>query len=171
MQNVIDFAPSRAEKLNWSTIIGVSLFHLAAIGAAYTFSWQNLAATLILWWISSSLGIGIAYHRLLTHRGFTTSRWMTRVLATIGTLGLQSGPIAWVTMHRLHHAFTDTDKDPHSPRNGVWWSHMGWIFKGTAQIQSEATMQRYSPDHTCRRPVRDRRLGDALLGDRTADRR
>lgn len=146
MQNVIDFAPSRAGKLNWSTIIGVSLFHLAAIGAVFTFSWQNLAVTLVLWWIGASWGIGIGYHRLLTHRGFTTSKWMTRFLATCGTLALQSGPIAWVTTHRQHHAFTDTDRDPHSPRNGFWWAHMGWIFKGTAQIQSEATMQRYSPD-------------------------
>ncbi len=146
MQNVIDFAPSRAEKLNWSTIIGVSLFHLAAVGAIFTFSWQNLAVTLVLWWIGASWGIGIGYHRLLTHRGFTTSKWMTRFLATCGTIALQSGPISWVTTHRLHHAFTDTDRDPHSPRNGIWWSHMGWIFKGTAQIQPEAVMQRYSPD-------------------------
>ncbi len=146
MQNVVDFAPSRAEKLNWSTIIGVSLFHIAALGAFFTFSWENLAVTLVLWWIGASWGIGIGYHRLLTHRGFTTSKWMTRFLATCGTLALQSGPISWVTTHRLHHAFTDTDRDPHSPRNGIWWSHMGWIFKGTAQLQSEATMQRYSPD-------------------------
>ncbi len=71
---------------------------------------------------------------------------MTRVLAVFGTLALQSGPISWVTTHRLHHAFTDTDKDPHSPQKGIWWSHIGWIFKGTAQMQSEAVMQRYSPD-------------------------
>ena len=112
----------------------------------FTFSWQNLAATLIIWWVASSWGIGIAYHRLLTHRGFTTSKWMMRFLATCGTLGLQSGPISWVTTHRLHHAFTDTDKDPHSPNKGAWWAHMGWIFKGTGQNQPEAVRQRYSPD-------------------------
>ena len=147
MQNVIEFEASRAGKYQWNTIFFVSAFHLAAIAAIFTFSWQNLAAALICWWIAASWGIGIAYHRLLTHRGFTTSKWMMRFLATCGTLGLQSGPITWVTTHRLHHAFTDTDKDPHSPREkGFWWSHMGWIFKGTAQNQSEATKQRYSPD-------------------------
>ncbi len=147
MQNVIDFEPSRADKLNWNTIFFVAAFHLAAIAAVFTFSWQNALAAFICWWVAASWGIGIAYHRLLTHRGFTTSKWMMRFLATCGTLGLQSGPITWVTTHRLHHAFTDTDKDPHSPREkGFWWSHMGWIFKGTAQVQSEATRQRYSPD-------------------------
>lgn len=146
MQNVIDFEPSRANSYNWSTIFFVAAFHLAAIAAIFTFSWQNLIVTLVLWLVAASWGIGIGYHRLLTHRGFTTSRWMTRVLAVFGTLALQSGPISWVTTHRLHHAFTDTDKDPHSPQKGIWWSHIGWIFKGTAQMQSEAVMQRYSPD-------------------------
>ena len=146
MQNVIEFEASRVGKYNWHTIIAVSLFHIAAVAALFTFSWQNLAATLIIWWVASSWGIGIAYHRLLTHRGFTTSKWMMRFLATCGTLGLQSGPISWVTTHRLHHAFTDTDKDPHSPNKGAWWAHMGWIFKGTGQNQPEAVRQRYSPD-------------------------
>jgi stearoyl-CoA desaturase (delta-9 desaturase) len=147
VQNVIEFEPSRAGIYNWNTIFFVSAFHLAAVAALFTFSWQNALAAFICWWVAASWGIGIGYHRLLTHRGFTTSRWMTRFLATCGSFGLQSGPIAWVTTHRLHHAFTDTEKDPHSPRgNGFWWSHIGWIFQGTAQLQTQATRQRYSPD-------------------------
>lgn len=146
MQNVVEFERPRAGKYNWNTIFFVTVFHLAAIPAIFTFSWQNIAVTFVLWWIGASWGIGIGYHRLLTHRGFTTSKWMTRFLATCGTLALQSGPISWVTTHRLHHAFTDTDKDPHSPRNGVWWSHIGWIFEGVAQLQPQSVRQRYSPD-------------------------
>ena len=145
MQNVVEFEASRVGRLNWNTIILVAVFHVVGVAALFTFSWPNAIATLITWWVAASWGIGIAYHRLLTHRGFTTSKWMI-FLATCGTLGLQSGPITWVTTHRLHHAFTDTDKDPHSPRDGVWWSHIGWIFQGTAQSQSQATRQRYSPD-------------------------
>ena len=146
MQNVIEFEQSRAGKYNWNTILFVGAFHVVALAAIFTFSWQNLAATLVVWLIAASWGVGIGYHRLLTHRGFTTSKWMMRFLATCGSLGLQSGPISWVTTHRLHHAFTDSDKDPHSPRNGIWWSHIGWIFEGTAQLQPEAVRQRYSPD-------------------------
>ncbi len=146
MQNVIDFGRPRAARYNWNTIFFVTLFHLAAIPVFFTFSWQNFVAAFVLWWVGASWGIGIGYHRLLTHRGFTTSRWMTRLLATFGTLALQSGPISWVTTHRLHHAFTDTDKDPHSPRKGIWWSHIGWIFEGVSQLQPESVRQRYSPD-------------------------
>ncbi|SRR5688572_12007263 len=135
-----------SKKLNWSTIIGVAVFHIVAVGALFTFSWENLLAAAILWWVAGSFGIGIGYHRLLTHRGFKAPRWLVRTLAVFGSLTVQSGPITWVTAHRLHHAFTETDRDPHSPRHGTYWSHIGWIFRGTAQNNSVETMKRYSPD-------------------------
>lgn len=145
MQNVAEFKP-KSESINWSTLIFVIVFHLVAVTAFFTFSWSNLAAGLLLWWVAGSLGIGIGYHRLLTHRGFKAPKWLEYTLSVLGTLALQSGPLSWVTTHRIHHAFTDTDKDPHSPLNGAYWSHIGWIFRGTAQLQSWATMQRYCPD-------------------------
>ena len=132
--------------LNWHTLIGVTIFHALAIAALFTFSWSNLIAAMILWWFAGSLGIGIGYHRLLTHRGFKTPKWVEYALSIIGTLAIQSGPLSWVTTHRIHHAFTETEKDPHSPRFGTYWGHIGWIFRGTAQNQSWATMQRYCPD-------------------------
>lgn len=145
MDNAIVSETGRGS-INWTTLIGVSVFHVLGIAALFTFSWQNLAAAVLLWWIAGSLGVGLGYHRLLTHRGFKTPRWLERTLAVFGTLAMQSGPVTWVTTHRLHHAFTDTDRDPHSPRNGVFWSHIGWILRGTAQNNSLDTMKRYSPD-------------------------
>jgi len=146
VQNVIEFEPSHRERIHWDTAIFVGIFHVLAVVALFTFSWQNLAAALITWWVAASWGVGIGFHRLMTHRGFKTSRFMERLLATFGTLAVQSGPIAWVTTHRIHHAFTETDRDPHSPRNGTYWAHIGWIFRGTAQDQPESVIQRYSPD-------------------------
>ena len=67
-----------SKKLNWSTIIGVAVFHIVAVGALFTFSWENLLAAAILWWVAGSFGIGIGYHRLLTHRGFKAPRWLVR---------------------------------------------------------------------------------------------
>lgn len=146
MQNVIEFEPARTGRYNWDTFLFVASFHVLAAVALFTFSWQNLAAFLITWWIAGSWGIGMGFHRLMTHRGYKTSRWMERLLATFGTLAVQSGPIAWVTTHRIHHAFTETDRDPHSPRNGTYWAHIGWIFRGNAQVHSQAVIQKYSPD-------------------------
>lgn len=146
MQNILEFDAAPSRRIHWNTIFFVALFHALAVVALFFFSWQNLLASAILWWVSGSWGIGMGYHRLLTHRGYKAPRWLERFLATCGTLAVQSGPIAWVTTHRIHHAFTETDRDPHSPRNGTYWSHIGWIFRGTAQVQPEAAIQKYSPD-------------------------
>ena len=146
MQNVVEFTRPDSDKINWNTIAFVVFFHVFAIGALFTFSWQNFVAAFVLWWVAGSLGVGVGYHRLLTHRGFTAPKWLEYFLSILGTLALQSGPLTWVTTHRLHHAFTDGEKDPHSPRHGTYWAHMGWIFRGTAQNQSWTTMVRYCPD-------------------------
>jgi sn-1 stearoyl-lipid 9-desaturase len=146
MQNVIEFNQSKSSKIQWTTVTAVTIFHVLAIVALFTFSWANLLAAVITWWIAGSWGIGMGYHRLLTHRGFKSPKFVEYFLTFCGTLGLQSGAINWVTTHRIHHAFTETDKDPHSPRTGTFWSHMGWIFRGTAQNQPESAQLRYAPD-------------------------
>ncbi len=146
MQNAVEIKEFESDKIQWLTLSVITTFHFLAFAALFTFSWTNLLAAVITWWIAGSWGIGMGYHRLLTHRGFKTPKFVEYFLTFCGTLGLQSGAINWVTTHRIHHAFTETDKDPHSPRNGTYWSNMGWIFRGKAQNQDEATQMRYAPD-------------------------
>ena len=52
----------------------------------------------------------------------------------------QGHPIDWVSTHRFHHQFTDSDRDPHSPIEGFWFSHVLWIFD-TAYIREKVTTQ------------------------------
>ncbi len=146
MQNVIEINQAKSKQIQWVTGAFVVVFHIFAVWALFTFSWQNLLAAAITWWIAGSWGIGMGYHRLLTHGGFKTPKWMERFLTLCGTLAIQSGSLMWVTTHRIHHAHTETEKDPHSPRKGTYWSHIGWILRGTAQNQSEETIKRYAPD-------------------------
>jgi stearoyl-CoA desaturase (delta-9 desaturase) len=49
------------------------------------------------------------------------------LMALGGTTAAQKGPLWWAGHHRVHHRFTDLDGDVHSPRDGFWWSHVGWI--------------------------------------------
>ena len=140
--------PSHNQELsiNWGTSGFMILFHTAAIAALFMFSWKALAVSLLLWWISGSLGIGMGFHRLLTHRGYKTPKPVEYFLTFCGTLALEGGPINWVVTHRIHHEHTDVPGDPHTPRDGRWWSHMGWILRGTAQQHEASVMQRYAPD-------------------------
>jgi fatty-acid desaturase len=136
----------RARQVNWETIITVVIFHIGAIAALFMFSWTALIVSLVLLWVAGSLGIGMGYHRLLTHRGYKTPKWVEYVLTVFATLTLESGPLQWVTTHRIHHAHTEGPGDPHTPREGTWWAHVGWIFTGPAQKHNRATMERYAPD-------------------------
>lgn len=147
MQNVLQFKQKKSRThINWDTLIALIIFHSLAVVALFTFSWANFAAAFVMWWIAGSLGIGLGYHRLLTHGGFKTPKWFEYFLTVCGTLATQSGAIKWVTTHRLHHAHTDLEKDPHSPRHGNYWSHIGWIIRGTSQEHDDATFKRYAPD-------------------------
>ncbi len=132
--------------INWATTTAMVVFHVGAIIALFTFSWTALFVTVALWWISGSLGVGMGFHRLLTHRGYKTPKWVEYFMTTCGTLALEGGAINWVVTHRIHHAHTDAPGDPHTPRDGTWWAHMGWILRGTAQQHGDAVMWRYAPD-------------------------
>ncbi|MFN2500437.1 MAG: acyl-CoA desaturase [Pyrinomonadaceae bacterium] len=145
MQNVLDFEQPKAG-INWKNVVIITFFHVLAIQVLFTFSWQNLAALLIGNWIVGSLGVGLGWHRLLTHRSFKASRWLEYTLSIFATMSIQDSPDKWVATHRIHHAFTETVKDPHSTRSGFWWAQMGWIVWGTAQDHDETTLKRYVPD-------------------------
>ncbi|HEV2704785.1 MAG TPA: fatty acid desaturase [Pyrinomonadaceae bacterium] len=134
------------DRLNWVTTVTMIIFHVASVAALFMFSWQGVALAVALWWISGSLGIGMGFHRLLTHRGYRTPKPVEYFLTCCGLLALEGGAIDWVVTHRIHHSHTETSLDPHTPRDGKWWAHMGWIFQGTAQRHDEAVMRRYAPD-------------------------
>jgi stearoyl-CoA desaturase (delta-9 desaturase) len=145
MQNVLEFEQSR-RSINWKNLSIVIVFHLLTIPAFFVFSWQNFAVMLIGNWIVGSLGIGLGYHRLLTHRSFKAPKWLEYTLTVFGAMAIQDDAPKWVVTHRIHHQFVETDKDPHSTKPGFFWAHMGWILKGTAQDHDEATLKRYVPD-------------------------
>jgi stearoyl-CoA desaturase (delta-9 desaturase) len=132
--------------INWGTGVFLVIAHLAAIASLFFFSWSGLICAIILYWVGGSLGIGMGYHRLITHRGYRVPKAVEYFLVTCGAVALEGGPITWVVTHRIHHAHTDRTGDPHTPRDGGWWAHIGWILDGRAQQYDRATLERYAPD-------------------------
>ena len=136
----------RYGKLNVLTCLVLIWFHIQAVAAFFTFTWTNLIAAVVLYWIAGGWGISMGYHRLHTHRGFKTYKPLEYFLAICGTLTLEGGPIFWVATHRLHHQYSDETEDPHTPRVSGFWAHMGWILFGDAHHNDTARMGRYAPD-------------------------
>jgi stearoyl-CoA desaturase (delta-9 desaturase) len=83
---------------------------------------------------------------LLTHRSFSTYRWLERLLATFGTLAFQGGVIDWVAVHRLHHAHSDREADPLSPKDSFWRGYVLWLFEYDERIADESIKMRYVRD-------------------------
>ena len=133
-------------KINWGTGTFLIIAHAAALAALFFWSWPAMISAVILYWVAGSLGIGMGFHRLITHRGYKVPKLIEYFLVTCGMLAIEGGPIQWVTTHRLHHALTDQTGDPHTPRDGGWWAHVGWILRGTAHNHDRATIERYAPD-------------------------
>jgi stearoyl-CoA desaturase (Delta-9 desaturase) len=132
--------------LNWPTTIIMILLHIGALAALFMFSWRVLAETIFLYWMCTGLGISLGYHRLHTHRSYVTVKPLEYFFALCGTLTLEGGPISWVATHRVHHQNSDRPGDPHSPRDGAWWSHMGWLLWGDTMHNNTRVMGKYAPD-------------------------
>ena len=132
--------------INWVTAGFMAAFHIGAVAGLFYLSWKALLVSAFLWWVSGSLGIGMGYHRLLTHRGYKTPKWVEYFLTACATLALEGGPIFWVATHRIHHQHSDHEGDPHSPVDGTWWAHMGWILMGKSIHHDATTLAHYVPD-------------------------
>ncbi len=145
MSAEITTLPER-DGLNWPTTIIMILLHIGALAALFMFSWRVLAETIFLYWMCTGLGISLGYHRLHTHRSYVTVKPLEYFFALCGTLTLEGGPISWVATHRVHHQNSDRPGDPHSPREGGWWSHMGWLLWGDTMHNNTRVMGKYAPD-------------------------
>jgi stearoyl-CoA desaturase (delta-9 desaturase) len=124
-----------ASAAHWNlthTALIVGVHGLSLLGLWYRPRAVDVALFLGLYLVTC-LGIGIGYHRLLTHRGFVSPRWLRRLLAWMGCAALQGGPAWWVSVHRRHHRAADREGDPHSPREGFFHGHVGWIMRRDEQ--------------------------------------
>jgi stearoyl-CoA desaturase (delta-9 desaturase) len=107
-----------------------------------------LAAVL---YIVTGFGVAVGFHRLITHRSFTSNPWLRVTLAVAGSMSFEGNVIHWVAVHRRHHAFTDRPGDPHSPYRygtglygqlrGLAHAHLGWFFRN-----DPTSADRYAPD-------------------------
>ncbi len=137
---------AKRQGMNTFTTLILVLLHIGAVAALFFFSWKCLIVSVVMYYIATGLGISMGYHRLHTHRSYKVPLWMEHFFALCGALTLEGGPIFWVATHRIHHQNSDQPGDPHSPRDGSWWSHIGWILFGETNHNNTRLMSKYAPD-------------------------
>jgi len=82
------------------------------------FTTSNILISVASFYILNILGIWMMLHRYYSHRSFrfrsVTLKW---IFTSIAILAGRGSPLGWVYLHRKHHRYSDTEKDPHSPKN------------------------------------------------------
>jgi stearoyl-CoA desaturase (delta-9 desaturase) len=132
--------------IDWPVVVWIGMVHVLALIAPFYFSWQGLLACAILVVVTGALGVCMGYHRCLTHGSFKTYRPVRWLLAFLGGLSGEGSALTWVANHRKHHFFSDKEGDPHSPRDGKWWSHMLWFMPNFGRVWHRELVEKYAPD-------------------------
>ncbi|MHB8492616.1 MAG: acyl-CoA desaturase [Solirubrobacteraceae bacterium] len=114
-------------------------------------NWTDLVVLVVLY-AACGAGVTVGFHRLFTHRSFSTGPVVRFVLGALGSAAVEGPLIEWVANHRKHHQFSDEHGDPHSPHlhdggvrgalGGLLHAHFGWILRGDAASEPE----RYAKD-------------------------
>ncbi|MBI5609064.1 MAG: acyl-CoA desaturase [Deltaproteobacteria bacterium] len=114
-------------RFNPWTALALVVYHLLALAALalpWRWEWALAGLGVFLW---AGLGTTVGLHRLLSHRAFQCPKWLEYFLVTGAATTLQTAPLEWAANHRTHHGYSDKDGDPHSPRFGVFYAHLGWV--------------------------------------------
>jgi stearoyl-CoA desaturase (delta-9 desaturase) len=119
------------------TLVAVTV-PLAGVVIAITQMWQREIVPVDLWmmgvlYLLTGLGITVGYHRFATHKSFRTNPVVEFVLLAFGSMAVEGSVIGWTATHWKHHRLADKPGDPHSPVEGLFHAHIGWMFDSDRQ--------------------------------------
>jgi fatty-acid desaturase len=152
----VQLVANHDRKVNsWEYLVQVVVVHVMALGVApFYFSWDaylfNVAAMVLFLY-----PLGMFYHMLLSHRAFRCPKWLEylgSLLATLAWRGPFAGPVRYVAIHRVHHAYSDTDHDPHSPIHGIAHAMGAWFWRMPEGLYYRENYEQYAAD-VARDPV------------------
>lgn len=88
----------------------------------------------LFYYFAALIGISIGYHRYFTHRSFKSSANLENIMLFLGLICGGRSALTWAAVHRMHHAKSDTEHDPHSP-----------LYKGAWKVLTSAWTVEYIP--------------------------
>ena len=110
--------------------------------------WTAPLVALVLTQIAA-LATSVYLHRTLAHRALAVHPVVDRVFRAVLWLTTGQDRRQWVAVHRKHHAFTDCDGDPHSPRLlGLWRVQLLNVYYYAREARNPETLRRFAPDIT-----------------------
>jgi stearoyl-CoA desaturase (delta-9 desaturase) len=107
---------STATNINLLTV-ATAITSLIGLCNVSMFTWTNIVIMLVSFYVLNILGIWMTLHRYYSHKSFEFKnayiKWFFTILSIIAGRG---SPLGWAYLHRKHHAYSDTEQDPHGPK-------------------------------------------------------
>ncbi|EGV66490.1 stearoyl-CoA 9-desaturase [Yamadazyma tenuis] len=114
--------------VNWLNFVLV--IAIPSYGLFQAFQYPPCLKTLVLAFVLyafSGLSITAGYHRGWAHKAYEMSTPVKWFFALFGAGAIQGSVKWWAHGHRVHHRYTDTNKDPYDARKGFMYSHLTWM--------------------------------------------
>ena len=96
---------------------------------------------------TAAIATSVYLHRALAHRSLVVHPIVELLLRAVLWLTTGQDRREWVAVHRKHHAFTDREGDPHSPRlHGFWHVQFLNVYYYMREARNPQTIERFAPD-------------------------
>lgn len=93
------------------------------------------------------IATSVYLHRTLAHRALAVTPVTDVMFRTLLWLTTGQRRQEWVAVHRKHHAFTDREGDPHSPKLlGIWRLQLLNAFYYAREARKPETIQKFASD-------------------------
>jgi fatty-acid desaturase len=111
MKKYTTFSGKMMSRIQYATLA-------SAIVGAFFVTWTPamIFTLLVFFYLYGIIGMGMMMHRYWSHKSFEfKSVILQKLFTAIAVVSARGSPLAWVHIHREHHAYADTEKDPHKP--------------------------------------------------------
>jgi stearoyl-CoA desaturase (delta-9 desaturase) len=141
--------PYRRRKTRWGSVFFFAALHAVGLVGAPLYIWRcgvtPFEAFLFLFYCAATIfSITVGYHRLYAHASYQANAVVRFLLLFFGAASFEQSALRWASMHRTHHRYTDTARDPYDIKSGFWYAHIGWIlfWKHTVDYANVADLQK-----------------------------
>ena len=134
---------------NFVSLIQLVSVILLVLGLSLvTWNLQYILTTIIFYFLYSGIGVSMMLHRYWTHKSFEfKSNILKWIFTWFALMACRGSIIGWVHIHREHHAYADTEKDPHAPNINGWKVFFPHILDYGLEIKKYLVRDLFNPIH------------------------
>lgn len=123
---------SNALTINFPNVAFVLLNHVAFVSSFWLIKFDSITTNTwivaILLYFLTIFSLTTGYHRMYAHKSLSGSSLFRIITLFFGAGTFIGSALNWCKLHRTHHRFIGSSKDPFNIRAGLFHAHVGWLF-------------------------------------------